>query len=408
MSYASIGIIAAVVLVITNQDVLFRRKGMRPIRAQREYRAFLLSILVFYVLDLLWGLLYGHVSVPVIFADTELYFIAMALTILFWTRYVVAYLDTGSGAGRALRITGCGYLALGLLAVALNPFLPVLFRFDASGVYSDLLARDLLLILQMVLIALTAVYVLYARKGAEGGARGRYRTIALYGAAMVLLILAQFLYPLLPFYSMGFLLGSCLLHAFVVEDEKEEYLRELEEALKREKEQQRELGSARQAARTDPLTGVKNKLAYLDTADAMDKRLEAGERPEFALAIFDLNGLKTVNDTLGHEAGDEYIIEGCRLICVHFKHSPVFRIGGDEFAALLMGQDYANRASLAERFDSIAEMNIPESRVVVSMGVSAFRPDEDASIQTVFERADKRMYERKQQLKEMQKTAAPV
>ena len=370
MTYASIGIIAALVLLITNQDVLFRQAGSRPVRARKEYRAFLFSILAFFVFDVLWGLLYRrHAGTALLFADTELYFVAMSLTVFFWTRYVVAYLGAENRLNKPMHAAGWIYLALGLAAAAVNLFTPILFSFDEGGVYHEHFARHVLLIVQMVMLLLTLVYITSVFNGADRGTKNRYRTIAIYGAAAVLLILAQLLNPLLPFYSVSFLLGSCLLHAFVVEDEKEEYLRVLEEALRREKAHQRELGSARQAARTDPLTHVKNKLAYQDAEAAMEESIRRGERPAFALAIFDLNGLKYVNDTRGHEAGDEYIRDGCRQICVHFKHSPVFRIGGDEFAALLTGADYESRAELAEQFNRATEEKLGGEGAVVAMGM---------------------------------------
>jgi len=60
-----------------------------------------------------------------------------------------------------------------------------------------------------------------------------------------------------------------------------------------------------------------------------------GEAPEFGVIGCDVNGLKKINDTLGHKAGDEYICAACKMLCEYFKHSPVFRIGGDEFVVIL-------------------------------------------------------------------------
>ena len=75
----------------------------------------------------------------------------------------------------------------------------------------------------------------------------------------------------------------------------------------------------------------------------------------------DVNNLKMINDTYGHEAGDSYIIGVCRVLCDVYSHSPVFRIGGDEFAVILKGRDYENRQllieSLAQTFDVIWAQN---------------------------------------------------
>ena len=89
------------------------------------------------------------------------------------------------------------------------------------------------------------------------------------------------------------------------------------------------------------------------------------------------------------------------MICRRFKHSPVFRIGGDEFVAVLQGDDYRYRKALLDEFEHIVEMNLHAGRVVVASGLATFRPGSDSSYRKVFERADRRMYERKNALKAM-------
>lgn len=64
----------------------------------------------------------------------------------------------------------------------------------------------------------------------------------------------------------------------------------------------------------DPLTGVKNKTAYQEAERQMEERMRTGQ-PEFAVVVMDINGLKTVNDTCGHDFGDILIIDACKLIC---------------------------------------------------------------------------------------------
>lgn len=196
---------------------------------------------------------------------------------------------------------------------------------------------------------------------------------------------------------------SFTLHTFVIEGEKKEYKKQLEETMEREREQKQELGSARHLAYTDPLTGVKNKLAYIEAVERLDKSIADGTVKQFGVAVFDLNGLKNINDSLGHDVGDNYIRAGCSLICLKFCHSPVFRIGGDEFCAILEGSDYKYRVSLLSEFDSQVEENRSKGLVVVSSGMSVFDPETDKDFAAVFERADKKMYERKRQLKKTDK-----
>ena len=188
-------------------------------------------------------------------------------------------------------------------------------------------------------------------------------------------------------------------HTSVLEGEKNEYRKKLEETLLRELEQKQELGSARQLAYTDPLTGVKSKRAYLEAIERIDKGVSDGSIDEFGVIVFDLNGLKTVNDTLGHEEGDRYIKEGSAIICGTFCHSPVFRVGGDEFVVILEGTDYLKRDILIAEFEELIEENQRSGKVVVSSGMDEFDLSCDTSFSSVFERADKKMYERKCYLK---------
>jgi diguanylate cyclase (GGDEF)-like protein len=210
------------------------------------------------------------------------------------------------------------------------------------------------------------------------------------------------LFPLQPFYSIGCLLGTCIIHTFVVSDMQDDRRIELEEMLRREAQQEKELGSAKKLAYTDSLTGVKSSHAYVEMIKKVDQRIAAGEIREFGVVVFDLNGLKTVNDTKGHDAGDQYIQGACRMICEQFKHSPVFRIGGDEFTAFLEGEDFRNRKILLAAFETQMDENVRQGKPVVASGMAVFRHGHDNSYRRVFERADQRMYDRKGALKAME------
>lgn len=133
--------------------------------------------------------------------------------------------------------------------------------------------------------------------------------------------------------------------------------------------------------------------------ESIEANLRSRKISEFAVAVFDLNDLKYVNDNLGHEAGDQYIKDGCMLICKTFTHSPVFRIGGDEFAAFLTNQDYENREELVSGFNAKVDDNLANGEVVVAAGISVYDPAKDSGYDEVFTRADELMYERKKELK---------
>lgn len=173
--------------------------------------------------------------------------------------------------------------------------------------------------------------------------------------------------------------------------------------VKKDEEYARKLLAARDIANLDALTGVKNKHAYTDAESQMDALIEAGEVTDYAVAVFDLNGLKEVNDTKGHLAGDKFITTGCHLICNIFKHSPVFRVGGDEFVAIIQGEDYHNLTTLMKVLEKTNEEHIAEGKVVVAAGVSRCHGDKKVSV--VFKRADAAMYKNKKMLKDMEAAA---
>ena len=154
-----------------------------------------------------------------------------------------------------------------------------------------------------------------------------------------------------------------------------------------------------QAVNIDPMTGVKSKHAYLAKEREFNKGISDGSHRDFAIAVCDVNGLKQINDTLGHKAGDECICKASKMICEIFQHSPVYRTGGDEFVVILTGRDYGVRRELMKLLHDRSVSHISTGDVVVSGGISEFTAGQDASFHQVFERADAMMYEEKQLLK---------
>ncbi len=167
------------------------------------------------------------------------------------------------------------------------------------------------------------------------------------------------------------------------------------------RESEQALGLAHNLMFTDALTGVKSKYAWTMKEMELDDKIYSGAAGEFAVLVCDLNGLKHINDTRGHKTGDEYIRAGCKLICEVFDHSPVYRVGGDEFVVTLSGRDFQDREALLDHFNQTVEANIGQDKPVVSIGEAVFDPDNDRKVQQVFARTDAQMYHRKQALKAM-------
>ena len=169
----------------------------------------------------------------------------------------------------------------------------------------------------------------------------------------------------------------------------------IDQEVRKEMELQKQLLAANEKAYRDELTGVKNKNAYGEYEAQLQAAIDNGTVKDFALLICDLNGLKTVNDRFGHIMGDAYIKSASNLICHIWDHSPVFRIGGDEFAVILQGTDYENRAALMQQMDEIIQENMKHDRVVFAAGLAEYVPGSTLSVADVFACADSRMYENK-------------
>lgn len=153
----------------------------------------------------------------------------------------------------------------------------------------------------------------------------------------------------------------------------------------------------------DSLTGVKNNAAYIEAVKVLDEKI-MNKTARFSMIIFDINDLKVVNDTLGHDSGDLFIIGASRIICKIFNEYPIYRIGGDEFVAILEDDNLIEHQRLIDSFlceftkqDFKAQFNI---RLFIACGMSTFNPQEDKAFKDVFKKADIAMYECKRRSKD--------
>ena len=122
--------------------------------------------------------------------------------------------------------------------------------------------------------------------------------------------------------------------------------------VREEEEYGKRLAEAQSQANIDALTGIKNRHAYLNAEEKLDRLIAEDCKPAFAVTILDVNDLKKINDTEGHQAGDQCLRDACRVVCEIFEHSPVFRVGGDEFAVISQGSDFAHIDELIEKVDA--------------------------------------------------------
>lgn len=631
-------------------------------RVSVRYNYFILSANCYFIVDAAWGLLYEHNDIdalfPIIYLLTVFYFIFMLLTMLTWTRYIVAYLDKGGRCSAVLQYGVWAMFVTGIICLMLNRFYHFMFSFNDAHEYIGESGRNISFLLQIAFYTVIATYMLYVAHKSTGRDKIRYTAVAATSVVLGAFLILQILYALLPFYAVGLMIGICLVLSFLQSGEKKEkeihdliasamaesyeaifyieiesgeyltfsksnkymtmdaaatgkdffrealesidncvypadqeyarsfysretllknlegrrsfsfkyrvlingeprfflftamrednsqylifYEKDIEDELNTEKELKdnqkktvtfgqiaeslasnydeiyyvdaadssyvcyqvnniygqleinksgenfysesfsnipqvvyrpdrdrvsefiardsmisalenhrdysityrlmisgsvqytrmsvrkssdgshfiigvenvndeiqkekqhlKELKTEKELARRDELTGVKNKTAYKELEGSVQRNIDNGmDYLTFAVVVCDTNNLKQINDTKGHAAGDEYIKASSQLLCDIFVHSPVFRVGGDEFVVFLRGNDYDSRHELMERLRGrVLENKKAGDGVILAAGMSEYDPESDSYVSDIFERADKEMYEDKQKLK---------
>ncbi|MGZ5213049.1 MAG: diguanylate cyclase domain-containing protein [Actinomycetota bacterium] len=158
-------------------------------------------------------------------------------------------------------------------------------------------------------------------------------------------------------------------------------------------------GELRRMGTSDALTRLINRRGFLPTAEHQLKVAERTHQP-IALMFLDLDGLKKVNDTLGHSAGDRLITEGAFVLRETFRASDLIaRMGGDEFCVLFAAESYhAAKIALTRLKNAVDEANAQEGRPFIlsfSAGVATFDPEDPCTLDQLIARADAQMYVRK-------------
>ena len=179
----------------------------------------------------------------------------------------------------------------------------------------------------------------------------------------------------------------------------------IDSQVRQEEEYSKRLAQAQREANIDPLTGVKNRHAYLEAEEQLDRQIAEHRASEFAIVILDVNDLKKINDTLGHHAGDQHIQSACKIICGIFKRSPVFRFGGDEFAVIAQDADYQCIEELVGKMSDRNRAAGRDGGIIIACGMAKYQ--NDACVANVFERADQRMYVNKSNLKAAKNNKMP-
>jgi diguanylate cyclase (GGDEF)-like protein len=667
MLYSYVPALTLILNLILNWELLgkygvYAKKQDLEKQLHVSYNWFLLAANCYFIVDMTWGVLYDHrnsqVVFPLIYILTVLYYMFMLLTMLTWTRYIVAYIDKVGRRGHALLYGVWVMFAIGVLCLVFNRYYRFVFSYNEANEFVGENGRYVAFILQILFYIIVSVYMLYLAHNSVGRQKIRFKAVALTSMVLGLFLIFQIAYAFLPSYAMGLMIGIGLVHSFVQSGEKKEkeihdriastmaedyeaifyidiesgeyltfsqskkyislnatalgknffkeslyyiekivypedqeyaksffdketmlkniegkrsfsfkyrimvegkprfflftvmrenngqylifYEKDIEDELEAEKNQKenqkktitfgriaeslasnydeiyyvdiadssyvcyqvnniygqleinktggdfygetfsnipqvvhkqdrdqvieflnrdnmisrmenrrgcsinyrimvngraryarmtvrkssdgthfiiavenvndeiqkekqhlKELNTEKELARRDELTGVKNMTAYKELEVSVQGNIDHGmDYLNFALVVCDTNNLKHINDTLGHAAGDGYIRASARLLCDIFVHSPVFRVGGDEFVVFLRGSDYSARYELMDKLRSqILENKRMNAGVILASGMAEYKPESDNLFSEIFDRADKEMYEDKQKLK---------
>jgi diguanylate cyclase (GGDEF)-like protein len=154
-----------------------------------------------------------------------------------------------------------------------------------------------------------------------------------------------------------------------------------------------------QLALTDELTGLRNRRGFLVLTDQA-LRMARRTRARCALVYVDLDGLKRVNDTRGHAAGDALIADAAKVLGDVFRESDIVaRVGGDEFAVFAVLDEHdgaeALNTRLAVAIDRFNAQAVPTMRVSMSIGIEELSSHSNTPLDVLLSRADRAMYERK-------------
>ncbi len=150
---------------------------------------------------------------------------------------------------------------------------------------------------------------------------------------------------------------------------------------------------------TDELTRIYNRRGFFTLAEHLLKVAKRLKKKIHILYV-DLDGLKGINDTLGHHEGDMALVELAAVLKGNFRESDIVaRIGGDEFAVVPVGAEEDTSDIIRGRLERALDLHNARTRrsykLSVSCGVASFDPDRSCSLDELLVQADKAMYEQK-------------
>lgn len=192
------------------------------------YKKYLSAGFFYFITDMFWGVSSYCCNNTLLYINTVVYYIAMAFTVLYCCKYVISFLNMDNTWGKLLNIFGITFASVEILVLAINHYYPIFFYIAESGEYHAYTLRHVALIIQILMFASMSLLSFKTMLNSDDFSRGRKKTICLFGATMTLALSMQMLYPLLPLYSIGMMVGMLIIHVFIHEDDTRYQLRKIQ------------------------------------------------------------------------------------------------------------------------------------------------------------------------------------
>ena len=199
-----------------------------------------------------------------------------------------------------------------------------------------------------------------------------------------------------------FMLSVIVLSLLIVLDSKDEIRRsrKLKDAETYSAALNEKLVEVEKIAKVDPLTGINNVTAYIEKLNGLKDSLPKN----FAIVALDINNLKGMNDSFGHDAGNKYIQNCCEVFVGVFDKDCVYRVGGDEFAVIIEDEQLFGIKALMSKLRRAAAKaekysDVNSGYASFSYGLAIYDPDKHKTVEDVIKLADEKMYEYKRTVK---------
>lgn len=374
--YSVMAFTAAAILCIILGQAMSTGKSQNPV--EHSYRVLLAWVIFFSLQDVVWGICGASINcrADYFFLSSTVFHVSAAVTTYFWLEFVLVYMGSFVKLSKLYRGWGALVVLVAVIMTTLNFRYPVIFSIR-DGIYCTEAFRPLSFTNQYITYIATGVLAgIHIMTAKSRELRKQWLIVLIFAMAPSSCGFFQLRYPDGPFHTIGYLLACIVIHVFIISKQKEEKLKVI--------------------STTDGMTGLLNRRAY-DTAirEMEDERMAM----DLVYVSMDVNGLKDVNDSLGHQAGDELLKGAADCLKEIFgRYGTVYRIGGDEFSALLECDSNMLQEALTEfenftsnwKGDFVKEMSI-------SCGVASRTEFPLMKIRELSIQAEMRMYQKKQE-----------